>query len=279
MVPASPGAFRSLGLPLLTGRDLQAGDRSGTGPVAVLNESAARQLFGSRPPVGRRFYFGSANDPLVWTTVVGVVPDVVPSVSLTRVRAAFFVPWEQQSWWDSEVWLVMRMKPGVAYPERAVREALAASSPEASLTETRAFQSYLDAQIAMPRLLAASMSLFSLMAFVIALLGLFSIVTYSAARRTRELGIRMALGADPRGLGRWAMTEPGIAALAGTVTGLFATVLVGARLRELLFEIGPSDPITLLGVALLTMGCSLVAAWAPIRRALQVSPLTALRHE
>jgi putative ABC transport system permease protein len=273
----SPDYFRAMGIPLRRGRLIADSDATNGMPVLAISESAAR-LWSGVDPIGRRVRVPASDSP--WRTVVGIVGDARHS-SLDEDAsrsAAFYLP--QSQYTDS--FLVLVVKAKTLEPERlaqAIRGILRTLDPTvpvysvARLDELLA-TSYADRQFVM-RLLGA----FSMVALLLAAIGLYGVVSYTVAQRTRELGLRVALGARRLDILRLVLSG-GLSTVAiGLGVGLFAAFALTRFLRTLLFEVNATDPTTIAGAALTLGLVALLAHWLPVRRALRVDPVVALRQE
>jgi predicted permease len=266
--------FRALGLPVLRGRGFLPSDRERAPQVAVLSESAARRLWPGENALGKRMR--PPQDPSGdWVTVVGIVPD-------TRYRAlreatpTVYAPWRQSFWQGN---FAVRSSRDLATLVPAMRRALRDVDPQLTLWDARTMDEMLDAPLAQPRLGAWLVSAFSATALLLAAVGLYGVVAGVVRERTREIGVRLTLGATParvwRDVVRGALTIVGAGAAVGLVGALAGSRLVAA----LLFEVSPTDPLTLAAVCLLLLGVALLAAYLPARRASRVDPARALRAD
>jgi predicted permease len=266
--------FRALGLPVLRGRGFLPSDREGAPQVAVLSESAARRLWPGEDALGKRMRLPQDTSG-EWVTVVGIVPD-------TRYRAlreatpTVYSPWRQSFWQGT---FAVRSSRDLASLVPAMRRALRDVDPQLALWDARTMDEMLDAPLAQPRLGAWLVSAFSATALLLAAVGLYGVVAGVVRERTREIGVRLTLGATParvwRDVVRGALAIVGVGAAVGLAGALAGSRLVAA----LLFEVSPTDPLTLAAVCLLLLGVALVAAYLPARRASRVDPARALRAD
>jgi predicted permease len=266
--------FRALGLPLLRGRTLLPSDRESAPPVAVLSESAARRLWPGEDALGKRMQ-PPQDTSGAWITVVGIVPDTRYR-TLREATPTVYFPWQQGPWQGT---FAVRSSRDLASLVPAMRRALREVDPQLSLWDARTMDQMLDAPLARPRLGAWLVSAFSATALLLAAVGLYGVVAGTVRERTREIGVRVTLGATP-----WRVRADvlrgalGIVG-AGAAVGL-AGALAGSRLvAALLFDVSPTDPLTLGGVCLLLAGVALLAAYLPARRASRVDPALALRAD
>jgi predicted permease len=292
MIWAGPGFFETLRIPLLHGRVFDARDRAGTSSVAVVTESVARQFFGAVDAVGRRFR--TANDPNSWTEVIGVVRDTaagsgsVDSV-LGRQPYQFYRSYAQSGLQPTTV--IARTSDDAAALVGAMQRELRAVDVTLPVMTAQTMAQDLENEQAPPRVVATFLGALGGLGLVLASIGLYAVVAFAVARRSREIGIRMALGARSQQV-VWSIAQ-GVAGLIGVGTGigLVLSVLVMLTLRasssgEANIGIGnidvyrPTiDPVALLAIAAVTVVVGVAAAFVPGRRAALMDPLVALRHE
>ncbi len=291
-----PDYFRTLGIPMVAGRGFTARDAEGAPRVAVVNETFAKYFFGNESPLGRRFGFRAEGDPGRWE-IVGVVKDTAYSqvrpgesdaldelapgrgLGLSRQPRVVYTPFLQTSEVD-ELTFYLRADAGAAaglpaLARAAVRDADAAL-PVFRLTTMDAT---VDGSLATERLLALLSLLFGALATVLAAVGLFGVMSYTVARRTREIGIRIALGAARRQVLRLVLGEVLALTLGGIALGLPAAWAAGRAAESQLFGLSPLDPLSLAGAAVVLAFVGLAAGYVPARRAAATEPVLALRTE
>jgi putative ABC transport system permease protein len=275
---ATPGYLTTVGIPLRRGRLFTSADRQGSQPVALLNEAAVREHFPNEDPIGKRIVMGWERDDstIVTGTVVGIVGDVKQaSLDVPTVSEIWF-PHAQLQMTDMAVVVKTQGDPGAL--GAAVRRTVQGLDADLPVSDYRTMESVVARSVAQPRLYATLLTVFAALALLLAALGVFGVMTYSVAQRTREIGIRMALGAaggDVVGM----IVRGGLAlAGAGVVIGL-ATAFATRVLRGLLFGVSATDPATFAAVAVLLFGVALVASWIPARAATRIDPNVALRAE
>lgn len=269
----SPGYFQTVGLALLEGRGFSPDDVQGTQTVVIVNETAARRFWGGADPVGRRMR--AQGNPDGWRIVVGVVEDAPVSSLSEPQKPKFYFTSGQNT--PSSVFLVARtdgdpssLLPAMRDQMRAVRASLPVSRQG---TLASAFGAGLSGQ----RFATAAMGVFALLAVLLASLGVYAVVAFSVARRSSELGIRMALGAERSGVVRMVVREVAGTVGGGLVAGIGLAALLVPQLGGVLFGVDPLDPTTFaLGVGVLLL-VSAAAAYMPARRAATVDPVEALR--
>ncbi len=271
----SSGYVRAVGTKLIAGRDFDERDRKGSPLVALVNEAFARQLLPGENPIGKRFHLGGQDSPL--TQIIGVVEDGKYRSLGERPLTAVFASAEQE--WPSNVTIVARSQMPEAQIVkllRGVMNELDSSLPlygAGSLTEQLAL-------VLFPAKIAASvLSAFGLLAIVLASTGVYGIMAYAVARRTREIGIRVALGANASQVLRVVLLHTGILIVAGTVSGLALSLAAGRLFSEILYGVSATDPATYAFAIGLMALVALAACWFPARRAMRVDPVTALRTE
>jgi len=273
---ATPGYFAALGVPLLGGRDFTPRDDSGSVPVMIVNEAFGRAMFPNEDPVGRRAM--SSRDEKVYREIVGVVRDVKYFGASDSVRALVWVPYAQNPWGMGII--TVRPRAGtaaVALP--AVRRELRALDPGIALANVMTMDDARSRSMAGDRLVAILLGAFATFALTLAAVGVFGVLSYMVERRSRELGIRIALGAQ-RGHVVRAIAGETIPMLAGGITlGLVVAAALTRVARALLYEVQPGDPLTFAAVALLLGVVGAMAALVPVRRAVRADPVSVLRTE
>jgi predicted permease len=288
VIAAGPGFFETLRMPLLFGRAFDARDRPDTPRVAVITERMARQYFGTVNAVGRRFRL--ANDPTSWTDVIGVVPDTgtgsLANDVLDPIAPPFYSSYTQSGALPTTV--IARTWGDAAALVAAMQRELRAVDVTLPVITAKTMAQHLEGSQAAPNKVATLLGLLGGLGLVLASIGLYAVVAFAITRRTREIGIRIALGARSEQV-VWSIAR-GVAGLIGlgTGTGLFLAVLAMLALRTSSGDIGigniavyhPSiDPVALLAIAAVTAVVGVAATFVPGRRAARMDPLVALRHE
>jgi putative ABC transport system permease protein len=274
----SPGYFELMRIPLHRGRLPGPGDRQGTMPVLVIDEAMARTYWPGEDAVGKRLRTGGDD---TWYTVIGVVGDVHDTTLQEVPRPEVFqlasqVPQSSVSFMNR---IVVRTQGEPQSLVQGVQEVVHHLDPNQPVSRIRTMEQVVDLTVARPRFSMLLLSLFAGLALVLAIVGIYGITSYSVSQRRRELGLRMALGAQPQGILGLVMRETGTLAVAGVLLGLAAALALTRAMTSLLFGVGAADPATFLGVPLGLVLVSLVAAWFPGRRATRVDPVVALRAE
>jgi putative ABC transport system permease protein len=268
--------FRAMGMPILRGRAFTAEDGPRTAPVAVVNQTMARRLWPNEDPIGRRFKMGS-NPKTPWSTVIGVVGDL-RHAGLDAEPAAEFYIWYQQGP-PVAPFLVVRTHGDPAALAESVRSELRALEKDMAVYDMRTMTEVRAASVAERRFILILAIAFGVLALTLAAVGVYGVMALVVSERTQEIGIRLALGAEPmRVLGlvvRQAVMLAAIGIAVGFVAALALTPLMAAQL----YGIGAADPATLAGVPALLLVVALVACMVPAIRAMRVDPMTALRYE
>jgi predicted permease len=279
----SPDYFRALGIPLVAGRSLSDDDRPGRPPVAVVNETGARRFWPGENPLGKRVWFGTTtgpfSDPAHAVEIVGVVGDVkyegVEQVDPNR--ADFYTSFRQFAYPDSMVVVKARGATSTLLP--SLRAAIAEVDTSTPIFDVQSLDERIDGATARPRFNATIVAAFAGTALLLAAIGVYGILSYAVSARMRELGIRLALGADPRRLLTVVLTQGVRVAVVGGLCGIAGTFAVARLMQSLLVDVAATDVKTLAAAFAATVAAAAVAAFVPARRAAAVDPLTVLRHE
>ncbi|HTL04535.1 MAG TPA: ABC transporter permease [Gemmatimonadales bacterium] len=277
----APGYFATFGVKLLRGRDFHAGDAVGGERVAIVNESFARRFFAGRDVLGQRFAERRGRDSLgAWMTVVGLVPDLRMEGFGTERRNpwGYYVPLAQRD--PSFVNLSLATTDGNPLAvTQAVRDAVRSLDPNLPIYNVDSMQGVIRQTTWFYYVFGTLFIVFGGAALFMATVGLYGVLSFSVSRRTREMGIRMALGANARDVVRLVLRQGGLQLAFGLTLGLVIAFLLTKVIAILMFEIAPRDPPVFALVVLLITGVGLLASLVPARRATGVEPVTALRHE
>ena len=284
----TPGYFNALGIPLTRGRPLTEDDRADGALVAIVNETAARRYWPGEDPIGKRFAIGSRErfgffrappkpGNVEWREIVGVVADFRSAGFASDLQPEIYYNYKQFPLYDPSI--IVRTTGDPEAMRQSIRATIAATDAAAVMTRIRTLDDVADQSIADPRIRAELASLFSALALMLGTLGIYGLMSYTVAQQTRELGIRMALGADRRQLARHMVGKALRLSLAGIGAGLLLAHVVTRWLSTLFFGVGPTDLIALSGACVLLIAAALLAAAYPTRRAVRVDPAVALRNE
>jgi putative ABC transport system permease protein len=273
----SPAYFRTLKAPLLTGREFDDRDLPNATSVAIINETMARQYFAGENPIGRKIvinYLGQR----VPREIVGVASDVKQEEPIKPTKPEILVPFAQQPWFSGSL-LVRSIHHDPLTVKRAAQEAIWSVRPETPESKAEPLTTRLAGYVAEPRLYALLLGVFATIALILAAVGIYSVIAYSVAQRAREIGIRMALGAQPGAILKLVVGEGMRLVAGGVALGLAASFSLTRLMSNMLFGVSAFDPLTFGVITLLLTFVALLACWVPARRATTVDPLVALRHE
>jgi putative ABC transport system permease protein len=285
----SPDYFRAMHIPLLTGRHFTEGDSDRSQPVAIINQTMARQFWPKSDPLGQQFVIGKSMGP-DWTepprVIVGVVGDVRESSLSELATPEMFVPYGQvpahvEALMVREIsahWVV-RVKGAPLSVASEAKQAVLGVDPDEPIAQVQSMDAVLSASLGHWRFNMTLLAAFAALALVLSSVGIYGVLSYSVSRRVREIGIRMALGAGRREVMKLVVGEGMATALIGIAAGLASALALTRLLASMLYGVRPTDPLTFLASALLLAAVSLLASYIPARRATQVDPMVALRHE
>jgi putative ABC transport system permease protein len=276
----SPGYTTAMGIPLRSGRAFMPADDERGAPVALVNEAFVRRYFAGRNPIDGRISVGGPEGP--WRTVVGVVADVRHRALATDARPEVLLPWLQMdsgflTAWARGISFVVRSDMELAAAATLIRSQLRQVDANTPVVELQPVSALVDRSASEPRFRTFLLSSFALTSVCLAAVGIFGVLSYLVSERTREIGIRMALGARPRAIFRDVLVQGGWLVAAGSVLGLAGGAALSRWIRGLLFQVSPGDPLTLAAAALGLAVVALLATLIPARRATRVNPAIALR--
>ena len=270
-----PGYFEAMKIPLLEGRYFQERDLVQSPHVLIINETLARTVFPNESAIGKRLRMGFNN---FTGEIIGVVRntrhlalDMVPT---EEVYAAYL----QAPFWGTMA-LTVRTASNPLGLSRAVREQVSAIDKSQPVSKVRTMDEVMDASVSAPRFRTLLLGLFGLAALFLAAIGIYGVMSYSVSQRTREIGIRMALGAPQSEVIKLVLRQGLALTLAGLSIGLLGALGLTRLVSGMLYEVRPTDPLTFAGVALLLTAIALLANYIPARRATKVDPMVALRYE
>jgi len=279
----SPAYFRVLQLPLQFGRTFTEADVAASAGVVVIDETMARQNFPAGDAVGKRLRIGNETNP--WLEIVGVVADSKSSGLEGISYPGIYIPNQQrqatlvESLVGRRMMLLIRASSDPSQYISALRQAMREVEPNQAVAEIQPLEQVLADSIAPQRFRAILLSLFALVAVLMAGLGIYGVMNYAVAQRIREIGIRLALGAGARDVLRLIVREGMTLVLLGLAIGLAAALALTRLLKSLLFGVSATDPLTFVAIALLLLLVALLACWIPARRATKVDPMVVLRTE
>ncbi len=279
---ASGGYFSALGIHLIRGRVFNDSDGELTPKVAVINEATAKKYFPTQDPVGRRILSG--NDENVWTTIIGVVANVKHAGLDAETSPETYynyqqIPADAINFAEAIMFLVVRTNSDPAAMTSSIRSELQNIDPNQPVFNVRTMDDVVEASIAQPRFRTMLLSIFASLALLLAAVGLYGVMAYSVTQRVNELGVRMALGAQPGQVWRLVVGHGFRLTLIGMGLGLVIASLTTWTMSRLLFEVRATDAVTLAATCLLTTAVALIACSVPAWRAIRVDPAIALRTE
>jgi predicted permease len=273
-----PNSFATLGIPLISGRDFGAQDSRDAPKVAVINESMARRFFENESPVGRRFGIG-VSEHSGDIEIIGVVKDAKYKSLREPNRPMFYLPFAQANTGRGQMTLIVRTAGDPAPVAVATQREARALDPAMPMFEVETLAAQLDASLVQERLVATLSSVFGLLALLLACIGLYGVMGYDVTSRTREIGVRMALGASAQRVVWMTLGETLRLVGIGVVVGLGASLAATRWVKSLLFGLQPHDPLTIGLAVLVLLAVAAVAGLLPARRAARVDPMVALRHD
>lgn len=270
-----PQYFSTLDLPVLRGRGFTDADREGAPKVAVITEGVAKRFWPNQDVIGKR-YHGPGESPDSSVTIVGLTPDI-HFKEYRQATPMVYRPFRQVY---AQGYFVIKMRaPASATASLAIIRRAVGDAGGAQLANAQSIDALIAPQLAGPRFETLLLSVFAGAALMLAAIGLYGITASSASQQTRELGVRLALGATPGGLRTMVLTQALRVAAAGAVMGLIGAVVASRFLTSMLFDVSPFDPLTLVGVSVLLLFVSAFAAYLPARRVTRIDPARALRSD
>jgi putative ABC transport system permease protein len=276
LLTVTPGYFEAMGIETLSGRRFDTRDHKDAQPVAIVSESLARRFGGVQAAIGKRMKGGAVASERPWLTIVGVVKDVRDR-GITMQKAGVYLPFTQSNWSPNYFAVRTSVDPATVIP--AIRALVAKADPTVPLVAVRTTEELVDAKLAQPRLSAAIVTTFAVTAAFLALVGLYGVLAFSVTARTREIGIRLALGAPGPSIVRMLIRRGLVIALAGTALGILFGLLGDKLWKSWVWGVEGLDPGVLTLLALLFGAAALVASALPATRASNIDPVEALRAE
>ena len=264
--------FRAMGIPVVRGRGIERGDVAGAPDVAVVNERFAQQYWPGQDPIGRRFRRNG-----VWRTVVGVARQGKYHSLTENAEPLIYIPFAQETRNDFDV--VVRTAGDPAALTGAVHQAFRDVKADLPFLDVRTMAEHMEAARFVQSIGAKMLGVFGAMALLLSAIGIFGVLSYHVGQRTREIGVRVALGAGRREVVGMVVGRAFRLVGFGLAIGLVLALGAGQLLRSQLIGVGPRDPLTYLGIALLLAVVAFGAAWLPARRAARIDPMVALRYE
>jgi len=275
LFPVSADYFRILGIGLLAGRGLLDSDSEEAAPVAAVGETFARRIFPNGNPIGHRIRQGR-NAP--WHTIVGVVADIKTAGLGTAPEPVVYFPYRQTGFDLDGAGILVRSAGGLATGP-AIRKRIAQLDAEQAVLDMASMDERLNRAASQPRLTAVLLGCFAAMGLVLATVGLYGVMSFLVRSRLREMGIRLAVGAQPADLVRLVLGQSIRLILMGTAVGIGCSLWLARLVQKLLYGVSATDPVTLAMATLSLAAVGLLAAWVPARQAARVDPMATLRGE
>ncbi|MFY9608868.1 MAG: ABC transporter permease [Blastocatellia bacterium] len=273
----SPDYFSAMGIAILKGRDFDERDSREAPKVTIIDERLAREYWPDEDPIGKRIRFGPPEDNEPWHTIVGVVGEVRHERLDAQTRKSVYLPYVQVPIGGSSVAIRSEGRPENLIA--AVRAQVRELDPDLPVTRIMPMTEVVARSVWQPRLYTALFGVFAAVALILATVGIYGVMSYAVTQRTREIGLRMALGAQRTDVLKLVVGQGIVLAAIGVGVGLVAALALTRLMSTLLFGVTATDPITFTAVSVLLAGAALVACFIPARRAAKVDPMIALRYE
>ena len=273
----SPNYFQALGTPLVEGRVFDERDVDGAPKVVIVNQSMARNLFHDGSAIGRHLKLNNPEQSGEWRTIVGVIADVKYQGLDDSALREVYTPFSQTPFLWSYVMVRTSSEPSSM--ANGIRSAVSSGEPGLQAVNVQTMRQLVTQSVASPRFNTILLSSFAVIALLLATVGLYGVMSYTVSQQTREIGIRMALGARPRDVFRNVLGNALLLALFGVTAGLLSAFAVTRLMSGLLFGVSATDPLTFILISLLLTGVALGASFVPAHRATKVDPMVALRYE
>jgi putative ABC transport system permease protein len=271
--------MKTLRMKLIEGRAIEAGDAAGKLPVALVNQTMAKNYWLGENPIGKQFKVGAYKAKTPWITVIGIVGDVHQAGLDVPARAEMYLPYPQQDFGYQPEYLAVRTTGDPLALAELVRQQIWTVDKEQPVAGVMPLGDLVDDNLASRRMQASLLSGFAALALLLVTLGIYAVLSFAVTQRTQEIGVRVALGAQPRDVLRMIFSLGCKLFLTGAAIGLAASLALSRALVHLLFGVSAYDPASFAGVTILLAAVALLACYLPARRAMRVDPLVALRYE
>ncbi|HTW67968.1 MAG TPA: ABC transporter permease [Bryobacteraceae bacterium] len=273
-----PDYFSTVGIPVLMGREIGARDSAGE-RVAVISQAFAQRFFPHSNPIGKHVRDTYVPSKPTDMTIVGVVADARSNTMREKIAPRLYAPFFQPLWQNDAAHYELRTFGDPASVATALRRTVSEAAPDLPPIEISSVRELVDNTLARDRLVARLSAAFGVLAMLLASIGLYGVMAWTMARRTREIGVRMALGARPRGIFGLVLRDTLLMVAIGIATGIPLALAAARLIQGLLFGVGAADPLVIAVASILLIAVALLAGYLPARRAARVDPMIALRHE
>jgi putative ABC transport system permease protein len=267
-----------MSIPLLDGRVFTDGDNSDSPAVVIISETMARRFWPNEDPLGKRIKVGRSTSSRPWLTVIGVVKDVRQYELVIEPKPQMYVPYQQAEFFEPRA-LVVRANFDPLSLTGTVRQTVWEIDKDQPVSDISTMEEVIADSVARQRFSMWLLGIFAGLALVLAAVGIYGVMSYSVAQRTREIGIRMALGAQRSDVLKMTIGGGLRLVLMGAAIGLAAALVLTRVMSSLLFGVSPTDPLTFVSISIVLISVAVLASYVPARRATRVDPMFALRHE
>ena len=274
----SPDYFKSMSIPLIEGREFAEQDKVDSPPAVMISETTARLFWPGENTIGKHIKVGFSTSPNPWLTVVGVVKDVRQFELITEPKPQMYLPYQQAEFFQPRA-LVIRANFDPLSLAGTVRQAVWEIDKDQPVSDISSMEEIVSGSVARQRFSMLLLGIFAGLALVLAAVGIYGVMSYSVAQRTREIGIRMALGAQRSDVLKMTIGSGLRLVLTGLAMGVAVAFILTRVMSSLLFGVSPTDPLTFISISIVLVSVAVLASYIPALRATRVDPMFALRYE